>query len=683
MHGTKHPKLALANTNIGYLYSQLELYGDAINNFESALTIWNSVYQEAHPAKGFVLFNLGRTHEKMAKLPEAREYYEKALKIYRQSYKEKHPDIARVYNALGNLDLSSGNYEGALQMYQLALDANVADFSSREVTINPPLRNFYDGNVLLYSLLYKAQAAELKYQRKTLSFGDLKFALRTLHTCDTLIEKLRQQINNEKITLGAIAHEVYTDGVRIATEAAANAWEKQTYYDDAFFFAEKSKAAVLLGALSEAHAKSFAGIPDALLEEEKNLKSAIALCARKLAQKPGIQEEQYLRKTSYNLNRSYEAFSKKLETDYPAYFNLKYNSATPSLSQVKAKLPKGTLLLSYFIDEKNNRLYLFEISGKKFRVRESSLPPDFERNITGLRNSLIYSEINTFTKASVHLGKTLLPRHIAASISDLVIIPTGRLSIVPFETLITKKPKKEGSFKDLQYLVSDYSVRYELSSGLILQKNASTRSEPSILLCAPVDFTKEQGLPSLPGSESEVKEIANLFATRKLTNSVFLGQQADERNIKQNRLKDFAFIHFATHGLVDQDHPELSRIYLHGGADNEDGNLYAGEIYNLQFNANLVTLSACQTGLGKISKGEGVIGLSRALVYAGARNSLVSFWKVADESTALFMQDFYKMLLENETSNLTATLTQAKRNLMKQEKYASPYYWAPFILIGF
>jgi CHAT domain-containing protein len=135
--------------------------------------------------------------------------------------------------------------------------------------------------------------------------------------------------------------------------------------------------------------------------------------------------------------------------------------------------------------------------------------------------------------------------------------------------------------------------------------------------------------------------------------------------------------------VVDEKNPELSRIFLQSGNSNEDGNLYSGEIYNLQLNANLVTLSACQTGLGKISKGEGVIGLSRALVYAGAKNIIVSFWSVADESTSELMQNFYKELLNKNNGNYTASLRNAKLSLIASEKYAAPYYWAPFILIGF
>jgi len=125
----------------------------------------------------------------------------------------------------------------------------------------------------------------------------------------------------------------------------------------------------------------------------------------------------------------------------------------------------------------------------------------------------------------------------------------------------------------------------------------------------------------------------------------------------------------------------LSRIFLNSQG-NEDGSLYCGEIYNLTMNADLVVLSACETGLGKISTGEGVIGLSRALVYAGAKNIIVSFWKVADESTAELMVDFYKIHLQDKSKSFSESLQRAKLDLMKNGKYASPYYWAPFVLIG-
>jgi tetratricopeptide (TPR) repeat protein len=682
LHGKKHAKIAIASTNIGYLYLKMELYGDATVNFENALAIWNSIYPQSHPTKGFIYFSLGQTYEKLENLKSAREFYDKAQNAYQQSYAGKHPDIARVYNAIGNLEQRKGNFAGALSYFEKAVIANHPSFNGSG---NPNLKEYYDGTVLLYSLLNKAQTLELDYFRKTLKFKELVDAIRTLQRCDTLIDYLRTQIRNEsdKIVLGGIAAEVYGDGVRISSEAAAAAWSKEAFREQAFYFAEKSKSAVLLGAISESNAKSFAGIPKSLLEEEKQLKSAIALVSQKLAMKPGAVEERYLRSTFYELNRNYESFSKKLEKDFPAYFNLKYNTSSPTVRQLQTKLPAATALISYFIDEKNNRLYRFTVTKRELSIDDVTLPPQFDRYITGLRNSLVFSELITFKTASQGLSEVLLPK-LPRSITDLVIIPTSRLSVVPFETLLTRDPEPDDSFKTLPYLIRGYSVRYEFASGLILQKPEVKRSlTPSILLCAPVTFPRSSNFADLPGTESEVVEISSLFQKRNFPLRLLVREDAAEGTVKDDDLKKYDLLHFATHGVVDEQNPELSRIHLATNSGTEDGNLYAGEIYNLQLDAQLVTLSACQTGLGKISKGEGVIGLSRALVYAGARNCMVSFWKVADQSTAMLMKDYYRILLESPSANYSATLRQAKINLLQRDEYASPFYWAPFILIGF
>lgn len=684
-HGDQHPKIAIANTNIAVAYRNIELYGDAINDLELALKIWENIYSGAHPAKAFVLSNLGQTYLKMGNVNTALAYYENALKQYQASFGEKHPNVARVLNAIGNIKLSANQYNEALKYFQDALKANVADFNTNELKSNPALKSYYNGNELLYSLLFKAQALEAKYYGHSLKLVDLHLALKCLHTCDTLINNLRQHITNEadKIALGIIANEVYADGVRIAYNTGVNALKKNRFFEDAFYFAEKSKSAVLLAAIADAEAKSFAGIPARLIDEEKQIKSAIAVCMQKLAQKPTAGEEKKLREELFNLNSSYETFTKNLEKDFPEYFNLKFNSASPSILQLQSRLDEPTAVVSYFIDDKNKRLYIFRITKRKFVVTDKSLPKDFDKYITGLRNSLYFNDQKIFTHASYQLGKLLIPK-LPGTIKNIIILPTGRLSIIPFETLLTNWVKNVNTaYKNLPYLLMNYNVRYEFSAGLILQKQKTKQIlNQSIFLCAPVSFPKKDNLNDLPGTESEVKEISSLFRDKNLNRALYMNAEASEHLIKSDKLNNFGLLHFATHGIVDEKNPELSRIFLQT-SDLEDGNLFAGEIYNLKLNANLVALSACQTGLGKISKGEGVIGLSRALVYAGAKNVLVSFWSVSDESTALLMKSFYRNLLETPSNNFSESLNMAKKQLINSEQYAAPYFWAPFVLIGF
>ncbi|HKZ37154.1 MAG TPA: CHAT domain-containing protein [Chryseolinea sp.] len=685
IHGKQHPKIAIVSTNMGFVYRTIELYGDAILNFEAALTIWEKIYKQPHPTKAFILFNLGQTYLKMRNEKAAEGYYERALKMYRETFGKKHPEIATVLNSIGNLKLASRKFDEALDYYQAGLIANSSNFSEADLTSNPTLKNYYSGNTLLFSLLHKAEALESRYFGKSLSFKELVLASKTLQVCDTLIDNLRQQITNEsdKISLGTIAAEVYGAGVRIAYEAGQSAIKKKPWFELAFYFGEKSKSAVLLEAISESNAKSFSGIPSDLLEQEKKLKAEIAVLAQKLSLKPSESEEKYLREIAFMLNREYENFTRKLETNFPAYFNLKFNVSAPSITELQSKLDHHTAIVSYFTDDKNNRTYIFQITAKRFHTSSHSIPEDFNKNITGLRNSLFFNEMETYKLSAAKLSHLLVPEKISSTIKQLVILPTGRLSIIPFETLFYKKNKKENTFASLPYMLRKYTIRYEFSAALILQKSkVQSNKSTSIFLCAPVTF-KKPTLSALPGTESEVQEISRLFSSKNLPNATFIGDRANEKLVKESSLKNYSHLHFATHGVVDEVNPELSRIFLHPDSTNEDGNLFAAEIYNLELNANLVTLSACQTGLGKITKGEGVIGLSRALVYAGSKNVMVSFWSVADESTATLMKDFYRQLLENSSLNLSQHLRQAKINLINNEKYAAPYYWAPFILIGF
>jgi tetratricopeptide (TPR) repeat protein len=485
LHGQDHPKIAIAKTNIGFMYSKLELYGDATNNFESALKTWEKIYPQAHPTKAFLLFSLGETYQKVGNAKAANGYFERALTMYEQSYGKKHPDIASVLNAVGNVRLSENKYDEALGYFQRALQANVSDFTSNDLNVNPALDNFYNGITLLYSLLSKAQALESRYYGKTIKIKDLELAVVTLQACDTLIDRLRQHISNEsdKISLGAIANDVYANGVRMAFETGEVAFKKKTWYALSFFFAEKSKSAVLLEAISDVNAKSFARIPDELLQQERSLKAAIALTAQKLAQKPTEQEEKQLRETAFMLNRDYEAFTKGLESKFPEYYNLKFNAASPSIADLQSRMDDKTAIISYFIDDKVGHVYIFIITKNTYKIENRTLTPDFDKYITGLRNSLFFNDQETYVRAARQLSSDLLPKKLPGSVKDLLILPTGRLSIIPFETLLTTSEKTKTGAPS--YLINKYNVRYEFSAALILQKTRQSAINNHQYCCVP------------------------------------------------------------------------------------------------------------------------------------------------------------------------------------------------------
>jgi len=186
----------------------------------------------------------------------------------------------------------------------------------------------------------------------------------------------------------------------------------------------------------------------------------------------------------------------------------------------------------------------------------------------------------------------------------------------------------------------------------------------------------------LPGSEIEVNRINELFLAKSQKSEILLKQAALESALKLKKLGDYRILHIATHGVVNPEYPELSGILLYPEKQLADGILYSGEIYNMQLNADLTVLSACETGVGKVSKSEGIIGLSRALLYAGSRNVIVSFWKVSDSSTSDLMVDLYDNIL-NKNMTYADALHAAKLKMINGGgNFAHPFFWSPFVLIG-
>lgn len=190
-------------------------------------------------------------------------------------------------------------------------------------------------------------------------------------------------------------------------------------------------------------------------------------------------------------------------------------------------------------------------------------------------------------------------------------------------------------------------------------------------------------LGRLPHTRREVEQIARLYAGSDV--ALFTGEQAREESVKAERLERYRFVHFAAHGLLNENAPPYSGIVLSlppaGKREAvEDGLLQVYEIFNLKLNADMVVLSACETGLGKEVRGEGMVGLTRAFLYAGAQAVVVSLWKVADVSTAELMVRFYRHLKAGMSK--AEALRRAKLGLLEEGRIVHPFHWAPFILVG-
>jgi CHAT domain-containing protein len=170
-----------------------------------------------------------------------------------------------------------------------------------------------------------------------------------------------------------------------------------------------------------------------------------------------------------------------------------------------------------------------------------------------------------------------------------------------------------------------------------------------------------------------------LFTGAKYTAKSFTEEKASISNI-ENFAAHYNYLHLATHGVVNQNQPDLSHIYFAQTAQEGD-RIFTGDIFNWKIQAELVCLSACETGLGQLNRGEGMLGLTRAFLYAGAKNLVVSLWQANDEATAIFMKDFYTQHLYHG-KDLAQSLRMARIKLSQYEEYQDPFIWAPFILIG-
>ena len=266
------------------------------------------------------------------------------------------------------------------------------------------------------------------------------------------------------------------------------------------------------------------------------------------------------------------------------------------------------------------------------------------------------------------------------SVRTVCIVPDSFLWTLPFQALTTKRGN---------YLVEQYALYYAPSLSMLHEINDRSRQTITngslIAFGNPVigrDEKLNQDLCPLPEAETEVAEVA--AAVRSKVKKVFVGREADEKTFKA-LAPTYTTIHLATHGVLDNRDPLYSHLLLtktDGDVEN-DGSLEAREIMNMHLNADLAVLSACETGNGRFSPGEGVIGMSWAFFVAGTRSMVVSQWRVNSTSTSQLMKNFYEALARRrDRGNKSEALREASIRLLKDRRYRHPFYWGGFVIIG-
>lgn len=362
--------------------------------------------------------------------------------------------------------------------------------------------------------------------------------------------------------------------------------------------------------------------------------------------------------------------------------------AAISVDEVQRLLPPGTALLDYAMADLPA---VFVVTRESFRVVE--LPPPNRligrvRAYVGLVSSGSGSALGAFgTRGGHELFKEMVEpalRGLPDTVSHLIVAPGPALEHLPFEALPIRR--------DGPYLIDAFSISYLPAAGalpLIMHEPDASRTRLLAFANPDVDerrsssirgFFDEEGLRlgALPFADAEVDAISDIVGPGR--SEILTGGEASESRLKSITLTDYTVLHFATHAVGSRSLADRSSLVLSGSPDGgDDGFLQVREIYDLRLNADLVVLSACQTGAGAGEPGDGVHGLSRAFFFAGARSLVASLWKVEDEPTARLMTLFYGHLREGLSK--AESLRRAKRGLI-EEGYAHPRYWAAFVLFG-
>jgi CHAT domain-containing protein len=266
------------------------------------------------------------------------------------------------------------------------------------------------------------------------------------------------------------------------------------------------------------------------------------------------------------------------------------------------------------------------------------------------------------------------------NIRTVCIVPDSFLWTLPFQALTTKRGN---------YLIEQYALYYAPSLTVLHEINdrpTQTATNGSLIAFGnPVigrDEKLNQDLCPLPEAETEVAEVA--AAVRSKVKKIFVGRNAEEKTFK-TLAPAYSTIHLATHGVLDNRNPLYSHLLLtktDGDIEN-DGSLEAREIMNMHLNADLAVLSACETGNGRISPGEGVVGMSWAFFVAGTRSMVVSQWRVNSASTSQLMKNFYQALARQPTDrDKSQALREASVRVLRNPLYRNPFYWAGFVLVG-
>lgn len=702
--------LAQTINNLASLYQEKKDFEQAEYNFKQALTIKSKVYGSEHPSVVISINNLAKLYQDMGLLNQAEGLFTKVITLRASVLGTEHPNYAESLCNLALLYYQQEKSTLALHYALKSIAANTLELDST-LTLNELLNNSNLKTIKYYSnqQCLESFSVLLKIvRRQTTSSTKPKVTIedynRLAQVAMQINQEFRHQLSGEKDKLRTIKKN--TLFIEHGIESALSLGNKQNI-QDAFLFAELNKSVLLADAINDNQAKTLGDLPDSLaIQEQKLLEKLDALKKQQLELKIDTLLQQNNNEI-VNLQLKIQDFIRSLKDKYPKYHALKYENITANAADIQAMLSNDKygdfLLLEYF--QTDDILYLFALTKNSIELFPLPITKvELSKKINTLRHSLTsYRFANTkqanafqiYAKTAHWFYKNILGIALQGKEEKrLIIVTDGELGHLPFETFLTNTVTSETKdYKDLPYLMNDFSISYNYSSTLWKENKATINQNNEQVLAYAADYPPigssinnlrlpqvvrlRKQLSPLDAVQEEVQRLENIFA-----GDFLYGNAANEKTFKTNASK-YGIIHLAMHGVLNPKHPMLSSLAFTENSDSlEDNFLQAYEIARLQLNADLVVLSACETGYGKFEEGEGILSLARSFMYAGTPSLVVSLWSVNDFSTAFIMSSFYEQLQQGMPKD--KALRAAKLGYLQQitGPASHPAYWSPFVQLG-
>jgi tetratricopeptide (TPR) repeat protein len=742
--GPEHPDTAKSLNNLATLYQNIGAHDQALPLHQRALAIREKALGPEHPETAASLTNLAALYQDMGAYDQALSLHMRALAINEKALGPKHPDTANSLTHLGHLYLERKEYKEAESYFTRStsqeglLELYLATGRYQEV-----LGRLEKFSLSAYAPPLSTAACATHRGRALAGMGRRGEAATQLVTAIREIEHLRKRVTGPRTGFFQIKkhREAYLQLTAVLGDMAVRgeplppALEKFGPHTAAagFYCAEATKGRVLLEEMAAtAAARSGLGqIPAELARQERELLQRLEALEANWEKHYTRGEEAVaaFRKQREALQQQLDELVAELRQKYPRYAALKYPQP---LRPQEIPLKADEVLLEYALGEKGSYLFRVDPGGRTqvyaIPMGQEELATLVTEFITSLKSPITGGEFNPA------LGERLYDLLLAAVLKDLaletrlIIVPDGILGLLPFEALVVKAGKDQG---DTRYVGDERLITYCQSAAILALNRllpASQATKPFFALGHPIYspqdprylaykqkkkapiLSAQAALPyafralathqewgrttsddkereelhfvPLPETEAEVKALAGLFGVNPEPPHILLHLAANETRLKQTPLKDYHYLHFATHAdLPGKVQGVKEPFILLGQVENQgkdNGLLTMSEVLGMQLDAQLVVLSACLTGRGKVMAGEGVANMARAFQQAGARSVVVSLWEVASEETVEFMVTFYGHLKAGKPK--AEALRLARQHI--KAKYPEPFYWAVFILHG-